>query len=165
MIDRYFDAFNERQNIMIGRAIDESTLDQGMETIKGQRIDKVRQEMVYADSLRAETRYVELAAEQSARMIPWEDAGSMFEAFFRNKRSERIWGTTIRQEMDPRTGDIVDAYSMRGRNYYNYQKLTGDEFIKENWEKLGKKDAEMLWQDTLEALPTAYTETIHMIKS
>ena len=99
--DRVFGAFFERMEQLIDSAKERGDFDHGVETIRAQSIEKLRDEMIHADARTgAETHYVELALHSPTRLTEFDalpiraKSGEMLDTFlgyFRNETTHKVF--------------------------------------------------------------------------
>ena len=99
--DRVFGAFFERMEQLIDSAKERGDYDHGVETMRAQSIEKVRDEMVHADARTgAETHYVELALHSPTRLTQFDvlpirtkdgELLDNFIGYFRNEKTHKVF--------------------------------------------------------------------------
>ncbi len=121
--DRVFNEFSRTMGHVIDIAKQQGTYDLGVETVRADSIEKMRDELVHTDQRTgAETHYVELAMHHPthytafAELPLFHDDGTPqdgFEGFFRNERSSKIFALL-------KTGQGINEKGQsltRGRQY------------------------------------------------
>jgi hypothetical protein len=169
--DEVFEEFFNRLTEVIERAKANGTFDAGMETLRADKVTKLRDEVVYEDKRTgANTRYVELELTHPTHFNSFDQAqseivrwGDKFLGFFRNERTGKVFalmrtGTST----DAKSGNVVTrGAQLRTTGGYRY----GDEVDKiikgARGEKTVKKTVvPMLYSPpTNELLTETYTNT------
>ncbi|MGZ8317515.1 MAG: PLxRFG domain-containing protein [Telluria sp.] len=111
MQDKVFDEFFRRLEETIARAKAQGTFDAGMETLRADKAEKVREETVYQDPRTgAATRYIELELTHPVEFNDFDEVleisqsyGEGFLGFYRNEKNERVFslvrtGTTTKKD-------------------------------------------------------------------
>ncbi len=166
---RVFDWFNRLQQEEIEKARANGTLDTGTRTLRADSLSVAEDSVVYKNG-GVETRYIKLDAgyKQSPRAFD-SRAESGFIGYYSQKAANGGKGRVVQvyekaSETDPRTGEILKTYSLRGVNpsfsgTINERTLNNaDRYV-----KLGKADAERLWNDESRELPRMRHETRHLL--
>ena len=159
-----FDEFSTRMDDVIRAHAEAGTLDQGLETLKADKVEKVSEETVREDERSgSKTKYVQLDVTNPARLMSYADARKHAkEGFFQNVKSGKIWAVNKVTETDRLTGEFVDAYVLRSVTYTR-NKIPADKFDPEKWEKLSDKTAKELWQKAIDETPKQITHREHLI--
>lgn len=99
--NRVFSEFARILETVVALARQEGTYDQGVETIRADAVNKVRDEAVHTDARTgAQTRYVELALQRPTRFTPFKDLPSFssnentqetFMGYYRNERNGKVF--------------------------------------------------------------------------
>lgn len=166
---KVFDWFNRLQQEEIERATANGTLDTGTRTLRADSLAVVEDSVVYKNG-GIETRYVKLDAgyKQSPRAFG-SRAESGFIGYYNQRTANGGKGRVVQvyekaSETDPRTGEILKTYSLRGVNpsfsaTINERTLNNSD----RYAKLSKTDAEKLWNDESRELPRMRHETRHLL--
>lgn len=166
---KVFDWFNRLQQEEIERATANGTLDTGTRTLRADSLAVAEDSIVYKNG-GIETRYVKLDAgyKQSPRAFD-SRAESGFIGYYNQRTANGGKGRVVQvyekaSETDPRTGEILKTYSLRGVNpsfsaTINERTLNNSD----RYAKLSKTDAEKLWNDESRELPRMRHETRHLL--
>lgn len=164
-----FDLFSRIQNEEIEKARANGTLDTGTRTLRADSLAVVEDSVVYKNG-GIETCYVKLDAgyKQSPRAFD-SRAESGFIGYYNQKAANGGKGRVIQvyekaSETDPRTGEIMKTYSLRGVNP-SFSATINERTLNnaERYEKLSKAAAEKLWNDESRELPRMRHETRHLL--
>lgn len=166
---KVFSLFSKFQNLEIERARENGTLDTGTRTLRADSLSVAEDSVVYKNG-GIETRYVKLDAgyKQSPRAFD-SRAESGFIGYYNQRTANGGKGRVVQvyekaSETDPRTGEILKTYSLRGVNpsfsaTINERTLNNSD----RYAKLSKTDAEKLWNDESRELPRMRHETRHLL--
>ena len=167
--EKVFEEFGKRIDEKVEKAIQDGTLDTGMQTIRALKSEVKRDETIYTDPRTgAQTRYVELELTQPVHIEPFPEAS--FERslkdktpgqFVLNKRSGRVWLKQRLGTSTAKSGAVVNRYWMRGTSGGQTRDegdVGGDKFS-----NLTLDEARTLWAEEVAKKPTTYTERSHMI--
>jgi len=159
-----FDEFSQRVDNVVESHIKAGTLDQGLETLKAEKVEKISEETVHTDERSgAETKYVQLNVTNKAPILEYEAANTYAkDGFFRNIKSGKVWAATVRTITNRQTGDRVDTYVLKSHTY-GEQRIKKDEFTDDKWEKLTESQAKTLWQEAVDEAPKTITRQEHLI--
>lgn len=161
--------FNRLQNEEIERARANGTLDTGTRTLRADSLSAVEDSVVYKNG-GIETRYVKLDAgyKQSPRAFS-SRAESGFIGYYNQRTANGGKGRIVQvyekaSETDPRTGEILKTYSLRGVNP-SFSATINEKTLNnsDRYAKLSKADAEKLWNDESRELPRMRHETRHLL--
>lgn len=122
--DRVFSEFARTMRHVVELARQQGSYDSGVETVRADRIEKVRDHLVHTDARTgAETRYVELALHRKQTKTPFAelpiflDDGGLLEdvvGFFRNEKTRRIFALVSTGAGTNEQGVLIT----RGRQFY-----------------------------------------------
>lgn len=164
-----FGIFGRIQNEEIEKARANGTLDTGTRTLRADSLVVAEDSVVYKNG-GIETRYVKLDAgyKQGPRAFD-SRAESGFIGYYNQRTANGGKGRVVQvyekaSETDPRTGEILKTYSLRGVNpsfsaTINERTLNNSD----RYAKLSKTDAEKLWNDESRELPRMRHETRHLL--
>ena len=164
-----FGLFGRIQNEEIEKARANGTLDTGTRTLRADSLAVAEDSIVYKNG-GIETRYIKLDAgyKQSPRAFD-SRAESGFIGYYNQRTANGGKGRVVQvyekaSETDPRTGEILKTYSLRGVNpsfsaTINERTLNNSD----RYAKLSKADAEKLWNDESRELPRMRHETRHLL--
>jgi hypothetical protein len=164
-----FDLFSRIQNEEIEKARANGTLDTGTRTLRADSLSAVEDDIVYKNG-GIETRYIKLDAgyKQNPRAFA-SRAESGFIGYYNQKAANGGKGRVVQvyekaSETDPRTGEILKTYSLRGVNP-SFSATVNERTLNntDRYEQLSKTDAEKLWNDESRELPRMRHETRHLL--
>ncbi|MFH1740445.1 MAG: bifunctional class I SAM-dependent methyltransferase/DEAD/DEAH box helicase, partial [bacterium] len=159
-----FDAFSRRMDEVIEGAARAGTLDQGLETLRAQKIDKVGDQVVYTDERTgSETRYVQLEVTNQAPIMEYSAAKNYAkQGFWRNLKSGKVWAVDRKTVTNRKTGDVRDMMVLRSASY-GENRIEPKEFTEDKWERiLGGKERQS-WQAEVDEAPTTITRQEHLV--
>ena len=156
-----FNAFSERIDEIVEAHAEAGTLDVGMETLKGDSINKASEEVVHTDEQTgAETKYVQFDVTVPARIFDFESASNYGKAFYRNVKSGNIWADNVRSVTNRRAGTTRMMHVLRSPTY-GEQRL--EDLDSEKWEKLSKKEAKKSWNEAVDDAPKTVDFKEHLV--
>lgn len=159
----FFDEFMVRMDRIIDAHTEAGTLDQGLETLIADKIEKVSEEVVREDERTgAQTKYVQLDVTRPNAIHGFADAEFYSENFYRNKRSGKVWSQKRIVKTDRDGGNAEWHYVLKGEQYQS-QSIKESQWNDENWDKLSKKAAKPLWDAQVEAAPKQRVDQYHLI--
>ena len=161
-----FDAFAHRMDAIIEAHAEDGTLDQGLETIRAKRINKVSEQVVHTDEeTGAETKYVEIDVTNPADKVSFADSDRYGRGgYYRNVKSQKMWASSSERQRTTRSGDVESYVALTSPNHHiqriNTDVLSDDE----RWEKIPDKTiAKGLWNNDLNQIPNEITDRQHLI--
>lgn len=157
--------FNEAIDDQIAWAIQNGTLDTGMETLKADKAWVAEEKTVYKDTEHnAETRYVKLETQMKQRPLSMDNVMSLgFGDFYRTRDGGIVAARqTKRTETDLKTGEIKEVWELRAPDpmYHQTTKALDNE---DYYTRLALSEAQKLWKETADTLPEYRTSTKHLI--
>lgn len=157
-----FDALARNIDQIIETHLRAGTLDQGMETLRAQRIDKVDEQSIHIDpKTGAETKYVQLDLTKAVEFLTFDRVEH--HDFYRNKKSGKIWSTGgVVHYTDALTGDIESYYPLQSPTF-SMQTIDEADFPSTKWEKLPLKEAKTAWNKAIEEGPKTTTARRHLV--
>jgi len=159
-----FDHFSERLDRNIRSAMENGTLDVGLETLRAKKVEKAQEQNVYNDPSGAETKYVELKITNDARIVDFDAAnGAPISrgGFFQNIKSGKVWAASdVRTYTNSATGEI-DQYRNVTGPAMTKRKVSLKNFSK--YKELSENDARKLWDAEYNELPKEVTYSEHLI--
>jgi len=164
--DKVFRMFSYRHDIKVAEAIRRGTLDEGMQTIRAKRTEKIQEQTVYRDSkTKAETKYVEVELTHDAKRLDYATSRTYADnGYVRNIKSGRVWALgKQKSKTDTSTGEVKLSYVAIGTNY-NYHSIPVDETNDPTkYEKIPKDKAQKPWEDEYDSMPAEVKERVHMV--
>ncbi|KAF0234325.1 MAG: hypothetical protein FD177_881 [Desulfovibrionaceae bacterium] len=147
--NQVFDAFESRLRDVYANAEAHGNLDTGMETLKAERIDVVREEVLHTDTRSgAETKALALKVHvlrdlmDHARLL--REHGEPSEGWWRNKNSDRVYAAYsggVKQNLD---GEMEEKVLLRGVNAKSPNRV-GMDMLHENYAAMDPKEAATAW--------------------
>jgi predicted RNA methylase len=158
-----FDAFEDRMQRIIDKAIENGTLNQGMENIIALSTKVVDRRTIFTDErTKAKTEYVKLELEQPVELTPFDKVSKRTE-FAKNLRSGQVYAVLGEStETNTVTGQVYVAKRLQGvtrRSSAPAGRMIDPEF----WQPLTSEQAETEWQSQFENAPKTRKETKHYI--
>lgn len=163
--NKIFDLFSQRLDENIQRAIEEGTLDQGLETLKAKRIEKVKEQVVHTDEKTgAKANYVEVEAWHDADLLTFEGSKKFATSeYAQNIRSGTIYALSAIRSKTNRYGDIEEFRTLRGVNNTPHQVSVKDLNDAEKYRNFTQKDAEPIWDASYDRSPKEVREKKHLV--
>jgi hypothetical protein len=160
-----FDEFSSRLDMKVAQAIENGTLDTGVETIRAKRTEKINEQVVYTDNkTKANAKYVEVELTHDAKLIDFEKSQSMNKyGYVKNIRSGRVWVLAGQKSMTTRDGNVVPVYVSIGTNYTYHNIPVDDVNNAEKYEKLNNDDAKLQWDAEYVNIPKEVKERVHLV--
>ncbi len=159
-----FDHFSERLDRNIRSAMENGTLDVGLETLRAKKVEKVQEQNVYEDPSGAETKYVELKITNDARIVDFDTASGASISrggFFQNIKSGKVWAASdVRTYTNSATGEIDQYRNVTGPAMTKH-KVSLKDFSK--YKELTENEAQKLWSTEYNELPKEVTYSEHLI--
>lgn len=159
-----FDHFSERLDRNIRSAMENGTLDVGLETLRAKKVEKVQEQNVYEDPSGAETKYVELKITNDARIVDFDTASGASISrggFFQNIKSGKVWAASdVRTSTNSATGEIDQYRNVTGPAMTKH-KVSLKDFVK--YKELTENEARKLWSSEYNELPKEVTYSEHLI--
>jgi len=177
MQHKVFAAFSERLDAALERAIQDGTLDSGMETLRADRIETVAEQTLatHAES-GAETKLVTLKTFHAQRPVTWDDHQQMLaEAakrrdgigrlleYARNTRSGRIYAFTETFPRTDHTGAVIPQVKRRGPHGQETLDRSEVSGASRHYEVLTPEVAERLWQEEAAQVPPFRERPVYLI--
>lgn len=165
-----FNAFFTRMEQKIDYAIQQGTLDNGLENLKAEKTEKVSEEPVYTDpNTGAVTKYLKLELTHNTHMRSWDEISDMatrrgndFKGFIQNKKTGKIFGVVKIGNMTNADGTLEARHALYGVTGAN--PIYGESVTKEKYQLVKDRDeAQRLWQEQYDKAPQSYTVPTHMI--
>ncbi len=158
-----FDEFSIRMDEVIKYHAENGTLDQGLETLKANKIEKVSEQLIREDKTGAETKYVQLDVTNPSPILDYETAQKFTtDGFWQNNKSGKVWAVKRKTVTDRKTGELNDTYILISPTY-SENRIKVYEHDPENWTILKDKQAKDLWENAISSAPKTVTERKHLI--
>lgn len=162
--DLVFDAFSQRIDDIIETHVRAGTLDQGVETLVADKVEKVSETLVNRDDRTgAETTYVQLKTERPAKRLPFSGSRQYAkDGYYQNKTSGKVWAVTYRHVQNRKTGDVVEMATLISPSMRR-QNIPKVGFTDEKWTKVNSKQAKPFWERDYSSAPSTITDTEHLL--
>jgi Predicted RNA methylase len=170
-----FNDFSARLDDVIEAAIQSGTYETGVETIRADRVTKMREEVIAThEGTGAETSYIELKVENKPRPTAWDklqariqtllhtERGSSLKGYAQNNRSKRVYAIMdTLPDVDKKTGNLIPRLRLIG--ILNEGKELAADLTKEKYTLVPEDQAQQLWTQNITALPEYLSHTEHLI--
>ena len=159
-----FDGYAERLHIATEKAIQEGTLDTGLENYKADRVVlKETHDVRVDENTGATTKYYSLAAHSKIKPVRFSDVNTSslaFIGFYQSKNTGAVRAAFTTSSVTNEYGDVSDNCRLTGQD--------GNEYIPRNrlmnnWEQLNTQEAEKLWNNAVLKLPEFRITNLHLI--
>jgi hypothetical protein len=161
--NKTFESFDEFLKDIVDAKTAAGTLDQGVETIKGTNVVKIKDQSVYRHETGAEARYVLIEVDIPAKRTAWDKArGYPTVGFAKSNKTGHIW--QIEESSVTETdkyGRVHRIYRLRGPAQTQYVRTESVDGA--NYSKVNEKDAQELWMKQYDSVPTAHRVKHHII--
>lgn len=173
MQGKMFRAFEDHLNQTVEKAIQDGTLDTGVENYPATSIHRKSDEAVYKEPANgAEVRHVTAIAKQKAEKRSFDEIigrDTKPIKFVRNKQSGQVWAAYKGHDStDPKTGRVTEQYVLRGPSgkQYRSKEEVDRQYFKSGsfslntskFDDLDQSEAERLWDQQHAAIPD-FTES------
>jgi len=163
MQDKVFDLFSERMDKQIQRAVEDGTLDQGLETLRAKKVEKLQEQTVYTDKSGAETKHIELEVTQDAYILKFDQtkkhAGG---GYVQNIKSGRIYASSVSRTYTDKHGDVRNVHGLTAIDYSRHN-IPVEDMTPEKYKKLTGEEAKALWDKEIAATPPEIKHREHLI--
>lgn len=161
-----FDAFSGFLDGRLDMAKQTGELNQGVEAIKAEKIEKLDDRVVHTDPRTgAEVRYVKLKVWNKAETKTFEQGSGIakFVGFYQSTKSGKIWAVSeASSRTDYQSGRVVPRVRRvgpTGQILDDADKLDNDK----QWRKVHKDEARKLWDEQLAEVPALTDMERHML--
>lgn len=162
--NQFFDLFSDRMDAQIRAAVEDGTLDQGLETLRAKKIEKIQEQIVYTDKTGAETKYVELEVTNPAHLLKFGDLGRYSKGgYVQNVKSGRVWSRSESMNRTDRYGDIETGFNLTGVDGTRHPVTKENVEDPKKFKVLTKDEARALWDREYDAAPKERKHREHMI--
>ena len=167
-----FNEFQSRMDNIVAQAIQDGTLDQGMETLKAERIVKAKETIVNEHKTGAKTKLVELNLTHKIKPKSFEDmlretAGyeqAKLHGFVRSKTTGNVSAVIDQnrtsQDTNGRTMHDAMFIGVAGNSYgHSLEQIENEQY----WEQLPRDEAKRLWDKQFAESPTTRESTTYLL--
>jgi Type III restriction enzyme, res subunit./Methyltransferase small domain. len=159
-----FDGYAERLLIATEKAMQDGTLDKGLENYRADKVVLNEVQDIKADeSTGAVTKYYSLTAHNKIKPLQFgkiNTENDAFMGFYQSKNTGAVRAVFKTSSMTDEYGNISENCRLTGQD--------GNEYIPQsrlmsNWDQLTPEKAEQLWNDAVSELPEFRTNNLHLI--
>ena len=159
-----FEGYAERLHIATEKAMQDGTLDKGLENY---RADKVvlnePQNISVDDSTGATTKYFSLTAYDKIKPLQFNEVNTgniAFMGFYQSKNTGAVRAAFKTSSMTDEYGNVTENCRLTGQDGNEYMPLSR---LVNNWSKLAPETANNLWDKAVSELPEFSTKNLHLI--
>jgi hypothetical protein len=166
-----FDAFDVRIQAKVRAAAEDGTLDQGVETIRADKVHKVIERVVHTDARsKAVTKHVELNLLFRSEPRQWDELFKVGRASFyrpvkwfaRNLRSGVLYAFVDANARTESSGRVVERMRQVAP-IHDYVIDLADAEDDETWQRVDVADAEPAWKAAVAAVPEFIEWRLHLL--
>lgn len=162
-----FEAYAERLQNATEFAMQNGTLDRGLENYKADKIEvKEVKDIRIDESSGAKTKYYQLAAHNKVNVAKFDDidtANPNFVGFYKNNKNGNVRAVFKSSSSTDAYGSVTENYRLTGQ-IKKYERIPQHRLSDYNgWEKLSVEQAKAEWDEAVKALPESSEETVHLI--
>jgi hypothetical protein len=159
-----FDGYAERLQAATERALQDGTLDRGLENYRADKIVMKEAHDIRVDEITgATTKYYNLTAYHKIKPLRFSQINTQhhaFVGFYQNIHTGAVRAVSKTSSTTDEYGTVSDNYRLAGQD--------GNEYIPQNrlannWVKLSAEKAGELWNDAIKELPEYRTNNLHLI--
>jgi len=159
-----FDGYAERLQIATEKAMQEGTLDKGLENYRADKVILNETHDIRADEATgATTKYFNLTAHNKIKPLQFADVNvknSAFMGFYQSKNTGAVRAVFKTSSVTDEHGNITDNCRLTGQDGNEYMPLNR---LVSNWKQLTPEKAETLWNKAVDELPEYRTNNLHLI--
>jgi len=159
-----FDGYAERLHIATEKALQDGTLDRGLENFKADKVVLNEVTDIRADeSTGATTKYFNLTTHNKIKPLEFENIktdNSAFIGFYQSKNTGAVRAAFKTSSVTDEHGNITENCRLTGQDGNEYMPLGR---LMGNWNKLTPETAEKLWDKAVSELPEFRTNNLHLI--
>ena len=153
---KVFDAFDQRLQETVERAIENGSLDTGVEKYPAESLTKKKDQVVYKDPQSgAEVRHFVVSASTKSKKRPWEanERGELPLHFVKDDDGQ-VWAAyKATDETDPKSGAVIPRYRLRGPGKDQYKRAASIDADWGGFKKIDKATAKPLWEKQHDEIP------------
>ncbi|MDR2783727.1 MAG: strawberry notch family protein [Treponema sp.] len=159
-----FDGYAERLQAATERALQDGTLDKGLENYRADKVVLRETHDIRVDeNTGATTKYYSLTAHNKIKPLHFNQVNTnhhSFVGFYQNENTGAVRAVFKTSSTTDQYGDITDNFKLTGQD--------GNEYIPQyrlenNWEEITAKQAGELWENAARELPEFRTNNLHLI--
>ena len=160
-----FDGYAERLQEATERALENGTLDKGLENYRADKIVlKETHDIRVDEHTGAPTKYYNLIAHDKVEPLDFSQVNtdnSSFVGFYQHENTGAIRAAFQTNSFTDTKGNITSNYKLMGQDRDN--EYMPQERFENNWKKLNEKKAEKLWGNAVNELPEFHKRDLHLI--
>jgi len=157
-----FDGYAERLHIATEKAMQDGTLDKGLENYRADKVVLNETHDIRIDeNTGAATKYYNLTAFNKIKPLQFEDVNTQnlaFMGFYQNENTGAVRAAFQTSSMTDEHGNIIENCRLTGQDGSEYIPKSR---LENNWEKLEKADE--LWNKAVSELPEFRQSNLHLI--
>jgi hypothetical protein len=159
-----FDGYAERLHVATEKAMQDGTLDRGLENYKADKVVLNEVTDIRADEATgATTKYFNLTAHNKTKPLEFANVktdNSAFLGFYQSKNTGAVRAAFKTSSITDEHGNITENCRLTGQDGNEYMPLNR---LMGNWNKLTPETAEKLWDKAVSELPEFRTNNLHLI--
>ncbi|MCL2499780.1 MAG: strawberry notch family protein [Defluviitaleaceae bacterium] len=159
-----FDGYAERLHIATEKAMQDGTLDRGLENFKADKVVLNETYDIRADEMTgATTKYFNLTAYNKTKPLAFGNVkteNSSFMGFYQSKNTGAVRAVFKTSSITDEHGNVTENCRLTGQDGNEYMPLSR---LMNNWNKLTPEKAESLWDKAVSELPEFRTSNLHLI--
>ncbi|HQD31964.1 MAG TPA: strawberry notch family protein [Clostridiales bacterium] len=159
-----FEAFYERMERNFQEALENGTLDVGLENYKAEKIVVKDEHVIHKDNTGAETKYLELTAYRKPAILMFDTLQNYdnFIGLYRNKETGEVRAVLRSANKTLENGEVTKTYRLLSPLYGKESKYI-EKTLNEKMEEISKKEWRAAWLSEIEKLPEYTEENLHML--
>jgi hypothetical protein len=159
-----FDGYAERLHIATEQAMQNGTLDKGLENYKADRVElKETHDIRVDENTGATTKYFNLTAYNKVKPLQFADVNTKdvaFMGFYQSENTDAIRAVYKTSTITDEHGNVTDNCRLTGQDGNEYMPLSR---LENNWVQLPAEKAEGLWNNAVAELPEFHAKNLHLI--
>ena len=159
-----FDGYAERLQAATEKALQEGTLDKGLENYRADKVVlKEAHDIRVDETTGATTKYYSLTAHNKIKPLHFNQVNTQhhsFVGFYQNENTGAVRAVFKTSSTTDQYGDITDNFKLTGQDGNDY---ISQDRLENNWGKITAKQAEKLWDNAVAELPEFRTNNLHLI--
>jgi len=159
-----FEGYAERLHIATEKALQDGTLDRGLENFKADKVVLNEVTDIRSDEATgATTKYFNLTTHNKIKPLEFANVktdNSAFMGFYQSKNTGAVRAVFKTSSFTDEYGNVSDNCRLTGQDGNEYVSLNR---LMNNWDMLTPETAEKLWNDAVSELPEFRTNNLHLI--
>ena len=159
-----FEAFYERMERNFQEALENGTLDVGLENYKAEKIVVKDEHVIHKANTGAETKYLELTAYRKPAILMFDTLQNYdnFIGLYRNKETGEVRAVLRSANKTLENGEVTKTYRLLSPLYGKESKYI-EKTLNEKMKEISKKEWRAAWLSEIEKLPEYTEENLHML--